>query len=130
MQAESILGSSGLVAFAYTSQPEQARAFYEGVLGLRFVEFEAPFALVFDLNGIMLRIGIHDGHQPSPSTVLGWQVDDIASTVDRLTAAGVQFTRYAGLNDKDPRGIWTSPTGAQIAWFHDPDKNVLSLTQF
>jgi predicted enzyme related to lactoylglutathione lyase len=62
--------------------------------------------------------------------VLGWDVESIDSAVKRLAAAGVAFLRYPGLNDDDPQGIWTSPSGARIAWFHDPDGNVLSLTEF
>jgi len=130
MTKKSILGSSKLVAFAPVTDPVKAKAFYEGVLGLRLVEDQRPFALVFDANGTMLRVTPVGKHQPAPFTVLGWEVESIEATVKRLTAVGVEFQRYAGLNDNDPLGIWTSPSGARIAWFHDPDKNVLSLTQF
>jgi catechol 2,3-dioxygenase-like lactoylglutathione lyase family enzyme len=100
------------------------------VLGLRLVEEEKPFALVFDANGIMLRVTPGGEHKPASGTVLGWEVESIERTVEQLTSAGVEFLRYPGLNDSDPLGIWTSPSGARIAWFHDPDGNVLSLTQF
>ena len=130
MAKESILGTSKLVAFVATKDPSKARTFYEGVLGLRLVEDEKPFALVFDANGIMLRVTIVQEHNPAPFTVLGWDVASIEKTVERLTAAGVEFQRYAGLNDGDPKGIWTAPGGARIAWFKDPDGNVLSVTQF
>jgi catechol 2,3-dioxygenase-like lactoylglutathione lyase family enzyme len=130
MAEESILGLSKLVAFAPTTDPAKARAFYEGVLGLRLVADEAPFALVFDANGTMLRVTTVHEHHPQPFTVLGWEVESIETTVRRLTADGVEFLRFPGMNDGDALGIWTSPGGARIAWFHDPDKNVLSLTQF
>jgi catechol 2,3-dioxygenase-like lactoylglutathione lyase family enzyme len=125
-----ILGGSKLVAFAATTDPVKARAFYEDVLGLRLVEDAKPFALVFDANGTMLRVTTVHEHHPQPFTVLGWEVESIQSTVEQLTAAGVVFQRYPGLNDSDPLGIWTSPSGARIAWFNDPDGNVLSVTQF
>lgn len=130
MAKDSILGASKLVAFVPTADLVKARVFYEGVLGLRLVEDEKPFALVFDANGIMLRVTPVGEHHAAPFTVLGWDVEAIESTVVRLTAAGVQFLRYPGLNDGDPRGIWTTPSGARVAWFHDPDGNVLSVTQF
>ena len=130
MAKESILGTSKLVAFVATKDPAKARTFYEGVLGLRLVEDEKPFALVFDANGIMLRVTTVGEHNPDPFTVLGWHVASIDNTVERLTAAGVKFQRFAGLNDGDPKGIWTAPGGARIAWFKDPDGNVLSVTQF
>ena len=130
MAKDSILASSKLVAFAATTDPVKARAFYEDLLGLRLVEDAKPFALVFDANGTMLRVTTVAEHTPPPFTVLGWDVESIESTVEQLTAAGVVFQRYPGLNDSDPLGIWTSPSGARIAWFNDPDGNVLSVTQF
>lgn len=130
MTNESILGGSEVIAFAPTTDPAQARAFYEGVLGLRLVSNEQPFALVFDANGIMLRVTTVHELKPQQFTILGWSVADIESTVDRLTAVGVEFQRYKGVNDADPRGIWNSPGGGRIAWFTDPDRNVLSVTEF
>jgi len=127
---ESILGGSKLVAFAPTTDPVKARAFYEGVLGLRLAADEKPFALVFDANGTMLRVTtVHELH-PHPFAVLGWHIENIEETVDRLASAGVEFNCYKGMNDADPRGIWNSPSGARVAWFKDPDGNVLSVTQF
>jgi len=130
MAGESILGGSELVAFAPTTDPAKARAFYEGVLGLRLVADEKPFALVFDANGTMLRVTTVHELKPHPFTVLGWHVANIEATVDLLAAAGVEFNRYTGVNDDDPRGIWNSPGGARVAWFKDTDGNVLSVTEF
>jgi len=129
MASESILGGSELVAFAPTTDPAKARAFYEGILGLRLVADEKPFALVFDANGTMLRVTTVHELKAQQFTILGWQVADIEATVDRLSAAGVTFERFKGMNDGDPRGIWNSPGGARVAWFKDPDGNVLSVTE-
>ena len=130
MASESILGGSEIIAFAPTTDPAKARAFYEGVLGLRLVADEKPFALVFDANGTMLRVTTVRELKAQPFTILGWRVPDIESTIDKLAAAGVEFLRFQGMNDADPRGIWNSPGGARIAWFKDPDGNTISLTQF
>lgn len=127
---QAILASSKLVAFVPATDPAKAQLFYQDVLGLRLIADERPFALVFDVNGTMLRVTFVREYTPDPFTVLGWQVDEIESTVERLTAAGVSFVRYPGLNDNTPQGIWTAPSGARIAWFHDPDNNVLSVTEF
>ncbi len=78
----------------------------------------------------MLRVTSVHEHHPAPYTVLGWHVQSIEDVVERLTAGGVEFKRYPGLNDGDARGIWASPSGARIAWFQDPDGNVLSVTEF
>ena len=74
MPQESILGTSKLVAFAPVTDLVKARVFYENVLGLRLVEDEKPFALVFDANGTMLRVTPVAEHHPAPFTVLGWEV--------------------------------------------------------
>lgn len=130
MAKDSILAASKLVAFVPTADPVKARAFYEGLLGLRLVADEKPFALAFDANGTTLRVTTVAERAPAPFTVLGWEVEEIEGAVKRLTEAGVAFLRYPGLNDGDALGIWTAPSGARVAWFHDPDGNVLSLTQF
>jgi catechol 2,3-dioxygenase-like lactoylglutathione lyase family enzyme len=130
MASESILGGSEVIAFAPTTDPAKARAFYDGILGLRLVADEKPFALVFDANGIMLRVTTVHELKTQPFTILGWRIADIEGTVDKLVGAGVRFERFPGMNDSDPRGIWNSPGGARIAWFKDPDGNVLSVTEF
>jgi catechol 2,3-dioxygenase-like lactoylglutathione lyase family enzyme len=127
---DGILSGKRLIAFVPTTNPDRARLFYEGTLGLRLVADDSPFALVFDANGTMLRVTTVSEHAAPPFTVLGWEVESIESIVRQMAAAGVEFQRYGGLNDGDPDGIWTSPAGARVAWFRDPDGNVLSVTSF
>ena len=125
-----MLASAHLVAFVPATDLDGAHAFYEGVLGLRLVSADA-FAVVFDANGVMLRVtdvSRVPQFRPQPFAVLGWEVLDVRTTVRALVAKGVAMKRYAGL-PQDDDGIWTSPTGAQVAWFSDPDGNVLSATQ-
>lgn len=125
-----ILKSDKLIAFLPTRDLAKARAFYESVLGLHLAGDYTPVAQVFDASGTMLRVTAVGDYSPAPFTILGWQVDSIESTVERLALAGVSLLRYKGMNENDPRGIWTSPAGARVAWFHDPDGNVLSVTEF
>jgi hypothetical protein len=65
---------------------------------------------------------------PSKFTVLGWRVSDLHAAMEELAAAGVQFKRYEGF-DQDADGAWTAPNGTKLAWFEDPDQNVISLHQ-
>jgi catechol 2,3-dioxygenase-like lactoylglutathione lyase family enzyme len=123
-----MLENAKIVAFAATRDAARTRAFYRDTLGLTLVE-ENSFALVFDANGTMLRVTPVPELTPAKYTVLGWEVPGIAATVKKLAAAGVVFSRFDGMN-QDEDGIWTSPGGARVAWFSDPDGNVLSLTQF
>ena len=122
------LGSYNIIGFVTIVDVERAKAFYRDTLGLRLVSEEPPFALVFQANGIMLRLGMGKERPPVQGTVLGWQVPDIAAAVKDLIEAGVSFERY-GFMKQDELGIWTSPTGAKVAWFKDPDGNVLSLSE-
>jgi catechol 2,3-dioxygenase-like lactoylglutathione lyase family enzyme len=122
------LNRYNIVAFATIVDTEQAKLFYRDTLGLRLVMEEPPFALVFDANGIMLRLGMGKSLPPNPGTVLGWQVPDIVSVTRDLKSAGVGFERY-GFLEQDELGIWTSPTGARVAWFKDPDGNLLSVSE-
>jgi catechol 2,3-dioxygenase-like lactoylglutathione lyase family enzyme len=122
-----MLGSSELVAFVATTDVDRARAFFRDTLGLALVE-ETPFALVFDAHGTQLRVTPVGEITPAPSTVLGWVVDDIGATVRALTTAGVRFERFTGM-EQDDIGVWVSPSGARVAWFSDPDGNVLSVSQ-
>jgi catechol 2,3-dioxygenase-like lactoylglutathione lyase family enzyme len=123
-----VLNKAEIIAFVATTKPERAQAFYEGVLGLRLLT-DDPFALVFDANGVMLRVAKVQTLEPASHTVLGWIVKDIRSTIDGLTKKGVVFERYEWM-PQDDMGVWTPPSGARVAWFKDPDGNVLSLTQF
>jgi catechol 2,3-dioxygenase-like lactoylglutathione lyase family enzyme len=118
---------SDLVAFVPATDLDRARAFYEGVLGLAVTE-HSRFAVAFDVDGTMLRVTAVEHRVAAPYTVLGWAVPDIAAAIDDLTARGVAFERFEGM-EQDERGVWRSPSGARVAWFHDPDGNVLSLTQ-
>lgn len=122
-----MLGSYDLIAFGATTDPLRAVAFYRDVLGLALASDE-PYALVFDAHGTMLRIQKAPHHEPAPHTLLGWKVPDIEHCVDALVAKGVVLVRYEGF-DQDARGIWSAPGGTRVAWFRDPDGNLLSLTQ-
>jgi catechol 2,3-dioxygenase-like lactoylglutathione lyase family enzyme len=121
-----VLGS--LIAFVSAVDLDRARAFYEGTLGLS-VEEVNDFACVLRSGDTMLRVTKVDSLAPQPFTVLGWQVADIHASATALRDRGVEFLRYEFM-DQDELGIWTAPSGGRILWFHDPDGNTLSLTQF
>ena len=123
-----MLGKQTLVAFVATRDAVRARAFYEQTLGLSLVS-DDPYALVFDANGTTIRLQKIDGFAPQPFTALGWTVDDIQAVVAALQRKGVICERFPGM-DQDAHGVWASPSGARVAWFKDPDGNVLSLTEF
>ena len=122
-----MLGDAELVAFVATADAERARDFYERVLGLRFVE-DGPFAVLFDAGGVRVRVQKVDRVSPPSGTVLGWSVPDVEAVVRGLSERGLSVLRYEGMA-QDELGIWASPGGARVAWFADPDGNVLSVTE-
>ena len=122
------LGSHDIIAFIYTCDRMRAKAFYGDSLGLTLLSEDA-FAMAFDAHGIMLRIASVKALTATSHTVLGWKVPDIAAAVKDLRAAGVEFQKYEGFG-QDDLDIWNSPSGARVAWFKDPDGNMISLTQF
>ena len=122
-----MLGSTRIMAFIPTRDATKARAFYEGLLGLRVVS-EDQFALVLDANGIMVRVTKVPEFKPQQFTILGWAVPNVEQAVSGLQERGVNFERY-GFEGQDDRGIWAAPGGAKVAWFKDPDGNVLSVSQ-
>ena len=110
-----------------TSPAGTLKSFYGDVLGLRLVS-DDEFALAFDGHGTQLRIQKVKKVRPHPFTALGWQVPNIRATVVGLAKRGVSFERYAFL-EQDDLGVWKAPGGTQVAWFKDPDGNLLSLSQ-
>ena len=120
------LSHASLVGFAATTNPSAARAFYGDILGFTLISDDG-FALVFDANGTMLRIAKVEAAAPPPYTTLGWQVGDVRATAAELTARGVTFERYDAF-EQDEFGVWSPPGGGGVAWFKDPDGNLLSIS--
>jgi len=115
------------VSFVPTLNADRAVGLYRDVLGFELLE-QNPGAAVFDSGGTTLRVTVVAKLKPQPFTILGWAVDDIAAEIGVLVARGVVFKHYKG-SGQTPEGIWTSPGGAKVAWFRDPDGNILSLSQ-
>ena len=121
------LRNQNTISFLATADASESRAFFEQIVGLDLLE-ETDFALVFSIANGQLRIQKVQQVSPPAYTCMGWEVDDIETVVATLSDRGVVFDQYDGLQQSEHR-IWTSPSGAKIAWFRDPDGNTLSLTQ-
>ena len=122
-----MLTDKKLKAFVPTVRPNEAKSFYKDILGLELLS-QDNFALEFDANGTLLRVTIVQDFQPHPFTILGWNVDDIVTEIKQLNDKNIFCERY-DFFEQDKLGIWTSPNGSKVAWFKDPDGNVLSLTE-
>lgn len=122
-----MLSDKELKAFVATVMPHKAKLFYKDILGLKLLS-EDNYALEFEANETLLRVIIVKELQPQVFTVLGWNVDDIIATIKLLNEKGIFCEKY-DFFEQDNLGVWTSPGGSKVAWFKDPDGNVLSLTE-
>lgn len=122
-----MLGSSVATSLIGTAKPEVAKAFYRDTLGLKLLSEDA-FATVFETKNMKIRVSATPAVVPAPYAVLGFQVDDIEKVIDGLGAKGVVFARFPFLV-QDAKGAWSAPDGTKVAWFHDPDMNLLSVVQ-
>jgi len=122
-----VLNSAKLMAFVPIRDSRRSRPFYENVLGLRFIS-DDPFALVMDSNGVTVRLAKTPSFTPAGFTVMGWEVTGIEKTMAAMEKNGVRFERFPGLT-QDAHGVWSAPSGARVAWFKDPDGNLLSVSQ-
>ncbi|MBT9447676.1 MAG: VOC family protein [Hyphomonadaceae bacterium] len=121
------MGAAKMVSLIGTTRADASKAFYQDTLGLKFVT-DDTFAFVFDMGGAELRVSRVPAVIPAAYAVLGFQVKDIAAEIDALVAKSVKFERF-GFFQQDERGIWAAPDGTKVAWFRDPDMNMLSLVQ-
>ncbi|MGD0628750.1 MAG: VOC family protein [Terracidiphilus sp.] len=122
-----MLDSGKMVGFVPTTDYENARAFYVDKLGFEFISHD-QFALVVRVGGHMIRISKMPNFVPLQGTILGWEVDNIEAVVGWLKERGVPVEKYPFIEDQE-LGIWNAPGGAWVAWFKDPDGNVLSVSQ-
>ncbi|MBS0385119.1 MAG: VOC family protein [Proteobacteria bacterium] len=122
-----MLANATVTALVGTMQKEASTAFYRDTLGLKFVADDG-FAAIFEGKNARIRVSRVPAITPAAYAVLAFQVDDIDKVVDGLTAKGVVFQRY-GFFVQDAKGVWSAPDGTKVAWFHDPDMNLLSVVQ-
>lgn len=116
------------VAFIQVADRERGLSFYRDTLGLP-VRSTDEFGTFLEAQGALIRLTAIPEFQAHGYPLFGWNVEDIEAAVRALVARGIAFTVYDGMG-QDALGVWTSPDGAsKVAWFADPDGNVLSLSQ-
>lgn len=123
-----MLASARLQTLVWTSDTARARPFYEEILGLP-LKGRSHGALVFEVGGSDLRVSPVPSTEPSPHTVVGFEVDDVDAVAADLVAKNVRAERFEGFSH-DAKGVWTAPDGTKVVWFRDPDGNLLSAVQY
>ena len=122
-----MLAEMDLKAFVPTLSPDKAQFFYQELLGLELMSAD-EYALEFNAHGVSLRVITVSAFKPHEFTVLGWNVPDLSTLIHTMHSKGIFCERFPFLQ-QDNLGIWISPRGSKIAWFKDPDGNLLSLTE-
>lgn len=122
-----MLDSGRMVGFVATQDYDRAIEFYENKLGFQFVSLD-QYALVMNTGKNMIRISKIKDFTPAQYTVLGWEVENIEAIVTSMKERGIAFGDYPFIQDRELL-IWTTPNGDKVAWFNDPDGNVLSVSQ-
>lgn len=122
-----MLADKNITAFIASTRLEKAKAFYRDLLGLALIS-EDKFALEFTGKNCHLRVSLVEQLIPQQFTVLGWSTDDITDTVTKLIKKGISMEKYSYF-EQNSLGIWQAPSGAKVAWFKDPDGNLLSITE-
>ena len=122
-----MLAEAAVIGFIPVRDLGKARDFFGGKLGLRVVTDDG-YALVLEAaGGVMIRCVLTPDAQAQPFTIFGWEVPDVPAAMAKLAGAGVEPLIYPHFN-QTKAGVWTAPNGDTVAWFHDPDGNVLSVS--
>ena len=125
-----MLGTSRATSGFAVNDLNEARDFYEGVLGLGVEVLDEEFGIaklkLADEGEALMYLSAE--MRPASYTMLNFEVDDIDAAVDGLSERGVSFERYEEFS-QDEKGIVRDERGPRIAWFKDPSGNVLSVLQ-
>jgi predicted enzyme related to lactoylglutathione lyase len=106
-----------------------AKRFYGETLGIDVDELYGGQVLDLRLDADKhVLLYAKDDFTPATYTVLNFPVPDVDATVDELTRNGVEMARFDGF-DQDEKGIarGAPDAGPTIAWFRDPDGNILAI---
>lgn len=122
-----MLATATVTALVGTMQKEASTAFYRDTLGLKFVSDDG-YAAIFEGKNARVRVSRVPAVTPATYAVLAFEVENIEAAVDALTAKGVVFGRFPFFV-QDAKGVWSAPDGTKVAWFYDPDRNLLSVVQ-
>jgi catechol 2,3-dioxygenase-like lactoylglutathione lyase family enzyme len=122
------LAEASLQTLVWSSNIARSEQFYSDILGLPLIG-TSHGALVYRVGQGSLRVSPVQSTTSSEHTVVGFEVGDVAGAVAGLTSKGVSFERFPGFAH-DEAGVWAAPDGTKVAWFRDPDGNLISLVRY
>jgi catechol 2,3-dioxygenase-like lactoylglutathione lyase family enzyme len=121
-----MLRESDAVATLAVRDLGAAARFYEGTLGLSRAGAEDDEAIMFESGNTTINVYKSSFAGTNKATALTWTVDDVEGTVRTLKGKGVKFEHY-DLPDTRRDGDVHVSGDIKVAWFKDPDGNILSV---
>jgi catechol 2,3-dioxygenase-like lactoylglutathione lyase family enzyme len=104
-----------------------ARKFYEGTLGLKEVDAEDGEAIVYTSGSSRINVYRSQYAGTNKATAVSWTVSDVEREVRALKDKGVKFERYEDMPDVKLEGDVHVFGDMKVAWFKDPDGNILNV---
>jgi len=122
-----MLGSKNAVANIAVKNLEKARKFYEGTLGLKQVDAEGEELIVLKSGGSTINVYRSKYAGTNQATAVTWAVgDELDAVVRALKAKGVSFEHY-DMPGMKLQGDVHVAGDMKVAWFKDPDGNILNI---
>ncbi|MER8391897.1 VOC family protein [Mesorhizobium sp. M1340] len=122
-----MLANSNATANLAVKDLAKARAFYEGVLGLKEVNNEGGELIVYESGDTAINVYRSNFAGTNKATAVTWTVgDELGKIVEALKSKGVAFEHY-DMPGLTLEGDVHVGQGMKVAWFKDPDGNILNL---
>ncbi len=121
-----MLSNRDAVANLAVKNVQAAKKFYEGTLGLKQVDAEGSELIVFKSGNTTVNVYESKEAGTNKATAVTWTVDDVESEVDALKAKGVKFEHYDMPGMKRQGDVHIGGE-MKVAWFKDPDGNILNI---
>ena len=123
-----MLGTRNAVANLAVKDLDRAKQFYTDTLGLKEVDAEGDEVVVLKSGDSVVNVYRSEFAGTNEATAVSWEVDDIENEVQTLRGKGVMFEHY-DMPGLDLKGDVHVGDGMKVAWFKDPDGNILNIIE-
>jgi catechol 2,3-dioxygenase-like lactoylglutathione lyase family enzyme len=123
---ETMLANKDATAMVAVKNLATAKKFYEGTLGLKQLETEGDEVITYGSGESRINVYRSQYAGTNKATTLTWTVDDVDGEVRALKSKGVSFEHYDMPGLKQEGDVYVAD-GMKVAWFKDPDGNILSI---
>jgi catechol 2,3-dioxygenase-like lactoylglutathione lyase family enzyme len=123
-----MLGDKDAAANIAVKNLKAAKKFYEDTLGLTQVGAEGQELIVFRSGNSTIYVYKSQYAGTNQATAVTWVVgEDVEDVVQTLKAKGVTFEHYYDMPDMTLKGDVHVAGNMKVAWFKDPDGNILNI---